>query len=379
MSVTVSKLPNIYVFAGNPVVFEFNSDTQDEIIISVKVGNNDPKYFVRYPLGTAGSYKASINISDYLQPFFKNYSVSENAIIELLENFSLEFQVFLNDELIYAGTAFRGGLPDTIFRKLAENSIDIFNYRLVARFQQFLFTTRTHRQNVRIRESELYPLSFIHPGTSIVFESGSGNTIDTEVKIMGSICTMDIKAIRKAFEQQYSEIPDLIKVYAGDYSFTVTIDKSQISEERYIARFMNSLGAYEQIELTGVAENNPTFGDENIWLSPAAYNTTVENRDRLLIRDVVELETGYKRPDELDFIQDLVTSNEVYLIFPDGWISRYHVKAEALKRLRRMITPTSFRLSFRLVNEEQYYSSRPDLDSISSSGIFDETFDETFE
>jgi len=66
---------------------------------------------------------------------------------------------------------------------------------------------------------------------------------------------MDIHMVLDQFLEQYNEVPSVIEVCPGsETSFSFSIRKSRPSEEKYAIRFLNSMGAYEVLEVTGQAK-----------------------------------------------------------------------------------------------------------------------------
>lgn len=379
MSFTVIRIPYIYSFAGNPVIFELETDSPDAIDIEV-IFRNESKYASFEPFQAGSAYKVKIDLSGYLSVKEAPLNIEEGYPVTPLADFMLSYSVKIGEDYSYDGYVFQGGISNRAFLKLAQAGYDIFSYRLGSHFEQFLFTTRTHAREIRIREAELYPFVFIHPGIDIEFKSGSGNIIKTDVFTEGTICTMDIDAVRNEFKLLYDEVPNHINVCpAGELSFSFNILPEQDIEEKYLIRFRNSLGTYEQIEVTGRAIHNPTLNDENLYNSLNDLDFYVESRDRTLSRNTIEVETGYKTRAELPFVLDLIKSSEVYFLFPNGDSFRCHVTSDNIEFYHRMIVPTSIPLTVREVTDEEFYTPVVDFSIASDTGIFDDTFDDTFE
>lgn len=381
MSVTVTSTPGDYSFAGNQIRFDFESDTPDEFTISIKAGNEDTEYISLFPHGAAAPYKTYIDISGLLKGSFKDPVYPEGVMIGLIQDFAITYQLGINDQVLFTGTAFRGGISDYALAMLYDNEYDIFHYRLQSLFNQFLFTTRTHSDIISLRETELYPFVFIHPGISMQFRSGSGNIIDAGTLPSGSICTMDIQAVLDQFLIRYNEVPTVVDVCpGGERSFSFRIQKSRPAEEKYTIRFLNSLGAYEVIEVTGLAKHAPQMADESLYNKLSDYGFYEERRKRVLSREILQVETGYRSHDQLQFIQDMIKSDEIRFIFPDRSYFRSNVTAENIQFNHRIITPTSIQLNVRMVTDEQFHSPKLDQAMLEyDGGIFDEHEDESFE
>jgi len=374
MAIIINKEPNIYSFTGNPIIFEVSTDTDDPVYVDITIEGRYQS-LTYYPFRfSENSYKIGMNLSDYLH-FDKKIEIPEDGIVSPIQGFSMPFQVKIGDDYIFNGFALRGGISNNAFLKLEEEGYDIFTFRLASSFDQFLFTTRTNGKEIRIKETELYPFVFRHPGVPIIFRSESGTQITILVQAAGTFCVMNIKNILEqmpAGTRKVEVCPD------GEYSFHFTLLPGKLSEEKYLIRFRNSLGAFEVLEVTGKAMHNPTFSDENLWETLTDFNFYEERRSRVKSRGVIDVETGYKERQEFPFILDIIQSDEIYFIYPDGDSFRCHVKADSAQYRNLMTEPTSIKLKIRAVTDEEFATPKIDFTDDIFNRIFDETFDETF-
>ncbi|MDR1883729.1 MAG: hypothetical protein LBR26_13235 [Prevotella sp.] len=359
--------PYKYAFAGNPMIFGITSNSQDEIIVGVKVGDGDIFYFSLVPYGTVAPYRATIDICGFVRNRLDGYALAGDGFVFPVDNFSTGYSVYVNGGLAFSGIAFRGGISKSLALQLAaENFKNIFDFRLLKFTRQFIFTTRTHGNIIRIRDTELSPFMFIHPGRAISFVSGSGSVINTPAMTKGAVCAMNLEAIYNRFLEM-GESPSMIKVscISGYASFTFAIQPGVIAEERYLLRFLNSLGAFELVEVTGYACNTPSFSEENKWESMNVLGFFEENRERVSSVKAFEVEAGYKIKKELDFICDMIQSEEIYFIRPDGYTCRCLVTAENIRYRHRIVAPSSVLLKIREIAGSVYASpdepALPDL------------------
>jgi len=374
MAIIITREPNAYSFTGNPVMFELSTDTDESVKVDITVSGNiysTMYYPFRLP---DGSYKISMNLSDFLH-FDNTVDIPQDGIISAIQGFSLPYQVKIGDDYIFNGFALRGGISNQAFRKLEENGYDIFTYRLSSLFDNFLFTTRTNGKEIRIKETELYPFVFRHPGNAIVFRSESGTQITTSAQTAGTFCVMNIQSVLAQMPAGTKRIEIWIN---GEYVFHFAILPGKLSEERYLLKFRNSLGAFEVLEVTGKAMHTPEFAEENLWQTLTDFNFYEECRSRVKSKGIIEVETGYKERSEFPFILDLIQSDEIYFIYPDGDLFRCHVKAESAQ-FRHLITePTSINLKIRAVTDEEFTTPKIDFTDDIFNRIFDESYDETF-
>ena len=369
MTITVTKFPNIYSFLGNSIAFELLTDVNDLIDVEI-ISAGISKFAAFYPFRKGSQYQVRMNLSDYLS-FDTESTIPEGYIISPLSGFCLPYQIKIGSGYIFDGFVFRGGISNYAFKILSENGYDIFTYRLASYSDQFLFTTRTNLKEIRLKETELYPFVFIHPGLSIVFRSELGNEITTAAQPAGTICVMDIKEV---LAQMPAGTKRINICPGGNYSFHFVIEPGKISEEKYLIRFRNSLSAFEIVEVTGRAMHAPEFGEENTCNVLTDFDCYEERRSRLKTKRIIEVETGHKDRRELPFILDLIKSDESYFIYPDRTSFRCIVSADDVKFKHMMTEPTSFLLTVKEVIEEDF-STPPFEFTTDDAGIFDDFFE----
>lgn len=379
MTITVLREPSPYCFIGNSVAFEVETDSYDAIVVEI-ISNGVTQSTLYYPYKNGETYRIPFDIADYLYIPSETSEYPEGDIISPLSNFSIPYQVKIGDDYVFNGVAFKGGVNNDTLAVMGKEGYDIFSYRLGSHFEQFLFTTRTHSKIVKLRESELYPFVFIHPGIDISFKSESGE-ITVPAQAEDTICVMDVEAIRLNYFYQFSETPDNIEVWtAGEKSFTIQILPSHISEERYKVKFKNSFGAYEVIEVVGTANHEPQLSEPDIYQSLTEFGFYSDRRDRLSIQDIIKVETGYKSKEEILFIRDMVCSEETYFIYPDGSYYRCNISVDNMAYREKRVTPESIPLIITNENDSRYVSPYLDWSTlITGAGVFDETFDDTYE
>ena len=372
--ITITKYPNDYCFTGNPVLFEVSTDSDEPVNVNVIFGGNTYST-AYYPFKLSeNSFKISMNLSDFLR-FENKIETSGDQIISVVPGFAVPYQVKIGNSYIFNGFALRGGIGNEAFRKLNKNGYTIFTYRLSSHFDQFLFTTRTNGKEIRLKETELYPFVFRHPGIPIVFKNESGSSITTPAQPAGTFCAMNIRSV---LEQMPAGTRRIDVCPAGEYAFHFIILPGKLSEERYLLRFRNSMGAYEILEVTGKATHTPELAEENKYETLNEFGFYEERRSRVKSKGVIEVETGYKLRREFPFILDLIQSDEIYFSYPDGDSFRCHVAADSVRYRELMTEPTSVKLKIRPVSDEEFITPKIKFSEDIFNRIFDETFDETF-
>ncbi len=356
--------PDEYCFIGNPMIITIEGDSAEEVVVDIMINNEQIIDLSFLLFGSGSGYKNSYDISKIIAPFFQKHAPSVGSIIAPLEGFILNYSITVrNFSTGFSGKALYGGINNYNYARLKEAGLNMFSYRLMNYNQQFLFTTRTNANQICLRETELYPFVFIHPGEDITIITSAGRVVIPNKYSKNTVCTLDIEAVRKLVFETYRELPSYMAVTVGEKTiFQISIAENQLSEENYLVRFRNSLGAYELIELTGTATDQTTFPDEDTWMGFHPYNFFEEKRNRVSSRAEIVANTGYKTKEELAFLLDMVKSDEIYftdLSDPDRKEYRCLVTPEELQVPRKIVVPQSLSLNIRLVSDEQYVS--PDI------------------
>lgn len=363
----VIREPENFSFTGNPMVYEVET-VYDSLVFTVVVGSRMQKLtLTAYQATDYHSYpnRVRIDISDIVFSFIEDQTltITKGYVIHTVENFAFDCDVYIEENRMISSVVvkvFRGGISNKAISKLAVANRNMFTYRLDNPIYNPLFTTRTNSHHIALRETELYPMVFIHPGTPVSFVTINGRIITQAAQMAGTICSIDFETVRQMFATLYGELPAYIVVQFGqEFSFDLTIKPAQISEERCQLLFRNSLGAFEVMEVTGKSYDTPEFSEENLWNTLNSDDYFEENRDRLTVRQKIEAETGFKLPDELNFIRDLIASDTIYCIDGDNQF-RCHVTVDQIKIARRMVSPNSIPLVIREVTDEQFHT--PEID-----------------
>lgn len=361
--IRISKQPANFSLSGNPILFEIETDSTDPVNVLVSVNGSNVE-LTAYPSPKNQLYTADIEISDILKAQFdRDASVPDNNIIvSVLNDFVVDYSVKIGTTILYLH-AINGGISDHLSSVLEEYGMDAFSYRLESTDRSFLFTTRTNSPNIVLKESEVFPFVFLHPGKSISFKTANNRVITTPAMTKGTPCLMDINTLRKMFYDLYKEASSYFQVLIeNSYTFDITLTPNRISEDFYLLRFRNSLGGFEQMEITGRPYFTPEISEDYSWKKLNSRRTFETRKERNEITHKLTVETGYKTSDELFFLMDILSSDQVYLILPDESIQRCQVKASSdIKVPFPVIKPQSVALEISPVVSEKYYSPSVDF------------------
>lgn len=215
-------------------------------------------------------------------------------------------------------TAWKGGISKKEFKRLRNMGTDIFSLKFLNESCNFFFTTRSNDWRITMRETELYPLCFIYPGHELkITELLTGQSLAVP-GTAGNFYALNLEAVRLKFFTDYGVLANLFDVYSGDmFALRIGIEQSPTVRERYRLRFLNSYGTYEVFSLEGEASVTPGM-DEDEDAVFRRYDEITDDyysdRIRTEIQEAVTIKTGFKRPQEIRFLLDLLSSDDVYLV-----------------------------------------------------------------
>lgn len=245
----------------------------------------------------------------------------------------------------------KGGFPRREFRRLRNMGTDIFSLKFLNESCNFFFTTRSNDWRITMRETELYPLCFIYPGHELkITELLTGQSLAVP-GTTGSLYALNLEAVRLKFFTDYGVLANLFDVYSGDtFALRIGIEQSPTVREHYRLRFLNSYGTYEVFSLEGEASVTPGM-DEDEDAVFRRYDEITDDyysdRIRTEIQEAVTIKTGFKRPQEIRFLLDLLSSDNVYLsgygqeeikVIPSAEEFSYRVRPDAPQNVTLKLT-----------------------------------------
>lgn len=250
-------------------------------------------------------------------------------------------------------TAWKGGISKKEFKRLRNMGTDIFSLKFLNESCNFFFTTRSNDWRIMMRETELYPLCFIYPEHELkITELLTGQSLAIP-GTAGNFYALNLEAVRLKFFTDYGVLANLFDVYSGDtFALRIGIEQSPTVRERYRLRFLNSYGVYEVFSLEGEASVTPGM-DEDEDAVFRRYDEITDDyysdRIRTEIQEAVTIKTGFKRPQEIRFLLDLLSSDNVYLsgygreeikVIPSAEEFSYRVRPDAPQNVTLKLTFT---------------------------------------
>ena len=248
-------------------------------------------------------------------------------------------------------TAWKGGISKKEFKRLRNMGTDIFSLKFLNESCNFFFTTRSGDWRITMRETELYPLCFIYPEHELkITELLTGQSLAVP-GTAGNFYALNLEAVRLKFFTDYGVLANLFDVYSGDmFALRIGIEQSPTVREHYRLRFLNSYGTYEVFSLEGEAGVTPGM-DEDEDAVFRRYDEITDDyysdRIRTEIQEAVTIKTGFKRPQEIRFLLDLLSSDNVYLsgygqeeikVIPSAEEFSYRVRPDAPQNVTLKLT-----------------------------------------
>lgn len=248
-------------------------------------------------------------------------------------------------------TAWKGGISKKEFKRLRNMGTDIFSLKFLNESCNFFFTTRSNDWRITMRETELYPLCFIYPEHELkITELLTGQSLAVPGRVE-NFCALNLEAVRLKFFTDYGVLGNLFDVYSGEtFACRIGIEQSPTVREHYRLRFLNSYGVYEVFSLEGEASVTPGM-DEDEDAVFRRYDEITDDyysdRIRTEIQEVVTIKTGFKRPQEIRFLLDLLSSDDVYLagygreeikVIPSAEEFSYRVRPDAPQNVTLKLT-----------------------------------------
>lgn len=389
---SITLTPNGHAFSRNPLLLNMPGTGRRVFsIYGQGYTSDEPAYTGEI------TAPATINLAEFIDaiiPAIEDPGASGDMISYGLQDGSVSIKVTDGENILYTQTinAHQGGISKQNWRKLIEAGTDVFAARFLNPACNFFLTTRTNDWRLSLKETELYPLVFFYPlqGTLVVQDIVGGNTVSLaassgNMDYHGKLCALNLKAIRQYFLDEYDVIASVFDVLVdGTPGARIAIQESRPELERYRLKFRNSYGAFEIIEITGKAQWAPTIEGDEEEGSYKRYMADIDDfaneRQRMAIRQVLNISTGYKTNAELRFILDAIASEEVYLLDVGTDPIKVIATAEELIFDHRPNGPQAFNLELKPVDADLCITSHiGDELAPSRGGLFSQEFSEHFD
>ena len=344
----VNIYPTGNAFTRNPIFLSVSSSS----MATYSIRMNNEEVFKGNGIG-----EFRVNIAEIVETGITDARILSDNTEHLLAVSGLSAEVTIHvvnegeEEDNLSFTAWKGGISKKEFRRLRNMGTDIFSLKFLNESCNFFFTTRSNDWRITMRETELYPLCFIYPGHELkITELLTGQSLAVP-GTTGSLYALNLEAVRLKFFTDYGVLANLFDVYSGEtFALRIGIEQSPTVRERYRLRFLNSYGVYEVFSLEGEASVTPGM-DEDEDAVFRRYDEITDDyysdRIRTEIQEAVTVKTGFKRPQEIRFLLDLLSSDDVYLagygreeikVIPSAEEFSYRVRPDAPQNVTLKLT-----------------------------------------
>ena len=344
----VNIYPTGNAFTRNPIFLSVSSSS----MATYSIRMNNEEVFKGNGIG-----EFRVNIAEIVETGITDARILSDNTEHLLAVSGLSAEVTIHvvnegeEEDNLSFTAWKGGISKKEFRRLRNMGTDIFSLKFLNESCNFFFTTRSNDWRITMRETELYPLCFIYPGHELkITELLTGQSLAVP-GTTGSLYALNLEAVRLKFFTDYGVLANLFDVYSGDtFALRIGIEQSPTVREHYRLRFLNSYGTYEVFSLEGEASVTPGM-DEDEDAVFRCYDEITDDyysdRIRTEIQEAVTIKTGFKRPQEIRFLLDLLSSDNVYLsgygqeeikVIPSAEEFSYRVRPDAPQNVTLKLT-----------------------------------------
>lgn len=344
----VNIYPTGNAFTRNPIFLSVSSSS----MATYSIRMNNEEVFKGNGIG-----EFRVNIAEIVETGITDARILSDNTEHLLAVSGLSAEVTIHvvnegeEEDNLSFTAWKGGISKKEFRRLRNMGTDIFSLKFLNESCNFFFTTRSNDWRITMRETELYPLCFIYLGHELkITELLTGQSLAVP-GTTGSLYALNLEAVRLKFFTDYGVLANLFDVYSGDtFALRIGIEQSPTVREHYRLRFLNSYGTYEVFSLEGEAGVTPGM-DEDEDAVFRRYDEITDDyysdRIRTEIQEAVTIKTGFKRPQEIRFLLDLLSSDNVYLsgygqeeikVIPSAEEFSYRVRPDAPQNVTLKLT-----------------------------------------
>ena len=344
----VNIYPTGNAFTRNPIFLSVSSSS----MATYSIRMNNEEVFKGNGIG-----EFRVNIAEIVETGITDARILPDNTEHLLAVSGLSAKVTIHvvnegeEEDNLSFTAWKGGISKKEFKRLRNMGTDIFSLKFLNESCNFFFTTRSNDWRITMRETELYPLCFIYPGHELkITELLTGQSLAVP-GTTGSLYALNLEAVRLKFFTDYGVLANLFDVYSGDtFALRIGIEQSPTVREHYRLRFLNSYGTYEVFSLEGEASVTPSM-DEDEDAVFRRYDEITDDyysdRIRTEIQEAVTIKTGFKRPQEIRFLLDLLSSDNVYLsgygqeeikVIPSAEEFSYRVRPDAPQNVTLKLT-----------------------------------------
>lgn len=358
MSLTASIEPNV-AMVGNPILVKIQSS--GETSIKMAISRNGSNFYEAIAVPDKDG-QCVFNIHDLFSNAFPSVPLEiDTELLKVVPGSMLEYTVTVSGKstrTTLTGKCYPGGISRKLMRYLAANETDIFTAKFCNPRTNFFITGRTSDSIITIRENEIEHLYCIGMGCPITISDRHGNSCELALPADKKIYALNLPEIRRRFWEK-GTLSSYFSVSINNKALAIIAITPGIPDATLLT-FKNSLGVWEKIELSGVINVQPEIKKQEIVYK---YDQIISDFTGTAARGsytpVLTVESGHRTIRELEFLQELLLSEDVYLINGNELI-RVMVSTTKMKYRKPLSEPESIEIKITFCDEEQYKSSIPD-------------------
>ena len=375
MSLTANIYPSTIALVGNPIKLTINSSS----VVSYTIRQADRTIF-----SGSGEGEFSVFLQDILSGILSpKHLLNESTDILLLDSTSatdiaISVQNTQGETKTLSLKAVIGGISKRLLRRLLDENSNIFTWKLLNSSVNFFKTTRTNGRIITIRETELLPIPFLYPDGALKIVAAG---IETSLSgTAGQPVALNLYRLRQKLFQTNQKLASVFDIYSGSIkSCTIVITPGTVSRERYLLEFLNSYGAYERIEVTGIGNiESEIESDSTYQIYDESIDDYIEARERQSARDKLQVESGYRNIEELVHLMDMLASDDIKILGLSGRNIRVNAVADNLTHAIRSTVPESIKMTLHFVDSDVRYTGSLSEDEIGNPRIHTEQFTPQF-
>ena len=375
MSLTANIYPSTIALVGNPIKLTINSSS----VVSYTIRQADRTIF-----SGSGEGEFSVFLQDILSGILSpKHLLNESTDILLLDSTSatdiaISVQNTQGETKTLSLKAVIGGISKRLLRRLLDENSNIFTWKLLNSSVNFFKTTRTNGRIITIRETELLPIPFLYPDGALKIVAAG---IETSLSgTAGQPVALNLYRLRQKLFQTNQKLASVFDIYSGSTkSCTIVITPGTVSRERYLLEFLNSYGAYERIEVTGIGNiESEIESDSTYQIYDESIDDYIEARERQSARDKLHVESGYRNTEELVHLMDMLASDDIKILGLSGRNIRVNAVADNLTHAIRSTVPESIKMTLHFVDSDVRYTGSLSEDEIGNPRIHTEQFTPQF-
>lgn len=315
---------------------------------------------VCYPeKGDQDENRFSIDLTDIIQAYTGRYHVFDYSDAEIFGYATVQLThidgtispLDSTAHLCLPGTS--GGLtltgvmpsnkhPFLLARGEEEGSLHFYRSELQAMEAIFAFVTNEYddfhidTDNGRVHQQEYDSKILAIPGRFNLFGIWLDGDVSSQFRI-------------------YSDANILMLYYHYHEEFlinSISIQDDPSTDESYLIRWTNSMGAREALLLTGELQDISEVENQDPYITSQTVNSTNRSYKRRTVTTKYSLQTGYLTPARIIALKDMLTSDSVYIKIDGEWVPVL-ITTDA-KHAVKQREPETFELTIELLKQTRF-------------------------